>query len=293
MVSVRSDGTQGDIGAAVNAISADGRFVAFTASSTNLVPGDTNDENDVFIHDRRTRRTSLVSVAVDGGPANGVSDLPSISADGRYVAFESRASNLVAGDSNGDMDVFVRDLRTGTTSRASVLTGGYQASDGGIRPAISGNGRYVVFESTDMMIGGEHRPGILQIAVHDRMTNTTTGASRSRDGGWGDDASMLASISSDGTHVAFFSSATNLVADVASPAGQVYVRDMRSGRTVRASVSPDGAPGNDQSGYLSSLSADGRSAWPPMAPRATGPASFRQFPRTGGMSPFLRLPPTW
>jgi archaellum component FlaF (FlaF/FlaG flagellin family) len=106
-VSVASDGTQGNGHSGSPSISADGRYVAFSSSASNLVPGDTNGRGDVFVHDRLTGQTTRVSVASDGTQGNGDSWWPSISADGRYVAFASEASNLVPGDTNGTWDVFV------------------------------------------------------------------------------------------------------------------------------------------------------------------------------------------
>src|SRR5262245_8151452 len=101
-------------------VSADGRFVAFVSVGTNLVPGDTNGSLDVFVRDRQTGTTERVSVSSGGAQANGISYQPSISADGRYVAFVSDAAGLVTGDTNGTWDVFVRDRQLGTTERVSV-----------------------------------------------------------------------------------------------------------------------------------------------------------------------------
>ena len=109
-VSVGPGGAQGNSGSFIPALSADGRFVAFISTATNLVPGDTNDALDVFVHDRRTGTTRRVSVGPGGVQANGGSTRAAISADGRLVAFHSVASNLVPGDTNGESDVFVRVL---------------------------------------------------------------------------------------------------------------------------------------------------------------------------------------
>ena len=129
------------------AISADGRYVAFWSGASNLVPGDTNEHYDVFVRDRQLGTTDRVSVASNGTQANGDSAFPAISADGRYVTFESEASNVVPGDTNHARDVFVRDLRSGTTERVSVATDGTQANGDSLIPAISADGRYVAFDS--------------------------------------------------------------------------------------------------------------------------------------------------
>jgi Tol biopolymer transport system component len=121
-VSVSSDGIQGNADSNYSSISADGRQVAFETASTNLVVGDTNDSFDVFIHDRVSGETTRVSVASDGTQGNDSSFWPSISADGRYVAFSSYASNLVDGDTNGWEDIFVHDLLMGETTKISVAS---------------------------------------------------------------------------------------------------------------------------------------------------------------------------
>lgn len=129
-------------------ISANGRYVAFTSTASDLVPGDGGDLNpDVFARDLLARTTVKVSVDAAGGDANGSSVDPSISADGRYVAFASGASDLVAGDGNGKGDVFVRDLVAGTTVRVSADTAGMDANGSSGEPSISADGRYVAFSS--------------------------------------------------------------------------------------------------------------------------------------------------
>src|SRR5439155_23930792 len=124
-----SDGTEGNAASAGATLSADGRFVAFHSAATNLVAGDTNATNDVFVHDRQTGITERVSVASDGTQGNKASSYPALSADGRFVAFDSDATNLVAGDTNGTTDVFVHDRQTGTAQRVSVGSGGRTEGD--------------------------------------------------------------------------------------------------------------------------------------------------------------------
>lgn len=119
-------GTQSNEFGLAPSVSADGRYVAFTAAASNLVADDTNGTGDVFVHDREAGIIERVSAATDGTQSNNRSERATISADGRHVAFESRASNLVPGDTNGAMDVFVHDRHTTTTERASVATGGTQ-----------------------------------------------------------------------------------------------------------------------------------------------------------------------
>ena len=130
-------------------ISADGSYVAFASFASNLVSGDTNDTSDIFVRDRLTGQTTRVSVDSSGMQGNGWSYDPSISADGRYVAFNSEATNLVAGDTNDRRDVFVYDRVTGQTTRVSVSSGGTQGNGdyGSYLPSISADGRYVAFDS--------------------------------------------------------------------------------------------------------------------------------------------------
>src|SRR5207249_4731469 len=153
-VSVASGGAQGNgssglIGFAFPpALSADGRFIAFVSLATSLVAGDTNGATDVFVRDRQTGMTARVSVASDGTQANNVSSYPALSADGRFLAFQSHATNLVVGDTNGKTDVFVHDRQTGTTERVSVASGGGTQGTGNSGgffafPALSADGRLV------------------------------------------------------------------------------------------------------------------------------------------------------
>src|SRR5438046_847770 len=128
-VSVASGGTtEGNATSLGSALSADGRFVAFHSAATNLVAGDTNGTTDVFVHDRQTGMTERVSVASDGTQGNNASSYPALSADGRLVAFDSAATDLVAGDTNGASDVFVHDRQAGTTARVSAPAAGTQGS---------------------------------------------------------------------------------------------------------------------------------------------------------------------
>src|SRR3989442_1497918 len=123
-VSVTSGGTEGNGASLGSALSADGRFVAFQSDATNLAPGDTNGATDVFVRDRQTGMTERVSVASDGTQANNASSYPALSADGRFVAFQSDATNLVAGDTNGATDVFVHDRQTCATEPVSDASRG-------------------------------------------------------------------------------------------------------------------------------------------------------------------------
>src|SRR5438132_6325767 len=178
-VSVASDGTQGNGSSGLlsfafpPALSADGRFVAFVSFAANLVAGDTNGATDVFVHDRQTGTTERVSVASDGTQGDGTSSSSALSADGRFVAYHSAATTLVAGDTNGATDVFVHDRQTGTTERVSVASGGTQGNGISAAPALSGDGRFVAFHSTATNLVAGDTNGAPDVFVHDRQAGTT------------------------------------------------------------------------------------------------------------------------
>ena len=169
IVSISSDGKQGNGWSYQPALSANGRFVAFTSLAENLVPGDDNRLADIFVHDRVKGVTSLVSQAGNGKSADGWSDWPSISADGRFVAFSSLADNLVTGDTNGMSDVFVFDRLNQETERVSILPDNAWS----FRPAMSADGRYVSFLSLPAGDGDMQPNRSAQLWIHDRLTGQT------------------------------------------------------------------------------------------------------------------------
>ena len=191
------------------AISADGRFVAFSSDASNLVAGDTNGRGDIFVRDRLTGTTERLSLASDGTQAN---RLTSISADGRFVTFSSSASNLVAGDTNRQADVFVHDRLTSTTERVSVASDGTQANGDSSFPSISADGRFVTFVSRASTLVAGDTNSRDDVFVHDRQTGTTERVSVASDGTQGNRNSRFSSISADGRFVKFDSAASNLVA---------------------------------------------------------------------------------
>lgn len=166
-VSISSNGSQGNGGSFSPAITPDGRVVVFESLATNLVPEDTNRHRDIFVHDRKTGLTARVSVDSRGNQADNFSQAPHLNADGRYIVFESLASNLVSGDTNGVIDVFVHDRQGGRTSRVSIGDGGTQANNASVNPTISADGRYVTFESfaTNLLPGKPEQAK--QIFVYD------------------------------------------------------------------------------------------------------------------------------
>jgi Tol biopolymer transport system component len=241
------------------AISADGRYIAFPSERSDLVPGDTNGRTDIFVRDLQTDTTERVSLTSAGAQATSPTGRddemffspPAISADGRYVAFDSLATDLVPGDTNGAADIFVRDRLMGTTERASVAGAEIQA-DGHSFPgvSISADGRYVTFQTGATNLDDYGPPGSssYNVVVRDRLAMKT----RAVGGGYGSSAPTL---SSNGGLVSFFSYTPLQPGDTPfSP--DVFVRNLGSSVVQRASQSSAGEVGNGPS-YDSRLSGDG------------------------------------
>jgi len=176
-VSVKSGGGQANGGSFAPDVTPDGRLAVFESLATNLVPDDTNRQRDVFLHDRRTGQTVRVSVDSRGGQANNFSQSGHISADGRYIVFESLASNLVPGDTNGVIDIFLHDRLMKRTTRVSVASDGTQADNPSVNPSLSADGRYITFESFATNLTKEKFEPQKHTYVHDRLTGRTTAVS--------------------------------------------------------------------------------------------------------------------
>ena len=258
-VSVDSSGVQANNYSRFPAISADGRYVVFESEASNLVAGDTNGTGDVFVHDRQTGETTRVSVDSSGAEANGSSEASAISGDGRYVAFSSYASNLVSGDTNGMIDIFVHDRQTGQTTRVSVNSSRAQANDNSsdFHVAISWDGRYVAFQSDASNLVTGDTNGMGDVFVHDRQTGQTTRVSVASGGTEANASSSGPDLSDDGRYVAFSSSATNLVSGDTNGKTDVFVHDLQTGATTRVSVNSFGVQAN-MGGGGAEISGDGR-----------------------------------
>ncbi len=247
-------------------LSADGQFVAFYSLASNLVPDDTNKQYDVFVKNLQTGEIVRASTDVDGDQGNGHSNYgstnPSLSADGRYAAFHSWFFNLVAGDTNDAYDIFIKDLQTGDIVRASTSATGGQANDGSGHPSLSADGRYVAFGSSGSNFGSDTNHWS-DIYVKDLLTGKITRASTDSFGRQANGNSQSPTISADGRYVAFLSLASNLVpGDTNGGFGQfdVFVKDLQTGKILRASTDANGNEGNNTSDSVFglSLSADGR-----------------------------------
>jgi len=244
-VSLSTSQQQGDRPSWTAGVSANGRFVAFTSQATDLVPGDTNDRQDAFVIDRKNGRTQRVSVSTSGAQAkagpnpDGGSAALGISANGRYVLFRSDASNLVPGDTNGKMDAFVCDRATGKTRRIPPAGPGVYAG------ALSANGRYAVLQADENVYRYDLR--------RRHLLPLTAGAN-----GWSEEPS----VSAHGRYVAFTSIASNLVRGDTNKLPDVFVRDVLTGKTTRASVTSAGRQGTGKrysnGSNAPTISSDGR-----------------------------------
>ena len=239
-------------------ISSDGRYVVFT-SQANLVIEDTRSQADIFIHDRATRNTELISIASDGTQAQGGSLYPSISGDGRIVAFVSEADNLFGSDYYVFDQVFTHDRYTGVTDIVSASPTGDPGNRGlGYgNPDLSYDGRYVSFHSGAINLVPSDTNDSLDVFVHDRETGLTERVSVSSDGTQGNGISVVSSISSDGRFVAYSSIADNLVSSDDNSKWDIFVHDRNTGKVERISVASDGSQGNGNS-FRPSISGDGR-----------------------------------
>ena len=236
---------------------AGGVTVAFTSSATNLVPGDSNRTADVFV--RNGTGTVRASVATDEGQADtGASTQPAVSCDGHLVAFTSQASDLVEGDGNATSDVFVRDLGARTTERVSVSNAGGQSDGASSEPAVSEDGRFVAFTSTDPDLAGAATAAAAQIYIRDRVAGTTRRVSASTAGQPGNGSSSQPAMSLNGRYVAFTSAASNLVPGDTNGRTDVFLRDVTAGLTTRVSVSSSGQQSRSDS-HSPALNGDGSS----------------------------------
>ncbi len=257
-VSVSSTGAQGNAGSSDASLSGDGNLVGFSSSASNLVPGDTNAGSDFFVHNVTTGATRRVDVSSAGVQANYDTGGGPISANGRFVAFSSAASNLVAGDTNHHPDVFEHNLATGKTVRVSVSSTGAQVGRASHVTGISADGNVVAFESgAGTLVKHDTNHHVFDVFVHNRTTGRTRLVDRSSSGAQANLGATVAAVSADGTIVAFESGATNLTVGDANHRYDIFVRNRVTHRTWRVSVSSSEVQGNGDS-YLPAISADGR-----------------------------------
>lgn len=242
MISLTPGGQQANGDSLAPDIDAAGRFIAYQSLASNLVDGDTNGVSDIFVHDRVTGTTERACGA--GVEPNGSSFSPSISACGQFVAFASAASNLVEGDSNRLIDVFVCNRRTGEIDRVSVGDGGRQGNGISILPDISGSGCFVAFKSEASNLVPDDRNNRVDVFLRNRGAGVTELISEAFSGGSANDASFPPSITSDGRFVAFGSAATNLLIGDVNSFPSLYVRDRLTGAFRLVDVNDAGQQAN-------------------------------------------------
>jgi hypothetical protein len=254
-VSINNGGTQGNGPSGGAVVNSDGNYVAFSSNATNLALGITLGQ--IYLRDNIRGTTELVSRATGGPLPNGRALDPAISDDGRFIAFQSFASNLVSGDTNGADDVFVKDQLEGTVKRVSRSSSGSQGNGTSFQPTISGDGRYVAYASVASNLVSGDTNGVDDIFVHDRVFGTTTRASVGTTGVQSDRHSANPSLDRAGSKVAFDSAASNLIAGAdTNGTTDVFVAS-RTGVLLRASQSSFGQEGNSSS-RNAAISGDGR-----------------------------------
>lgn len=256
LASVATGGAIEDAAAWYLDMTPDGRYVAFSSPASNLVNGDTNGTNDIFVRDLQGGTTERVSLSSLGAQTY-FADFPAISADGRYVAFSTSAPGVVPNDNNDSADVFVRDRVARTTQRVSVRSGGAQVSGYSEIPAIDAAGRYVAFESNAPDFGFADANNDVDVFLYDRVSGQTVLVSANASGATGNARSRMPRISADGRYVAFWSRASDLVAGDTNAESDVFVWDRVTGTTERVSVASNGFQG-DGGSYAPDISADGR-----------------------------------
>ncbi len=260
-ISVDANGVEGDAGSTQAAMTSDGRYVAFTSVATNLVPGDTNAVGDIFVRDLFLGTIERVSTGAGGVECDQPCSYPAISDDGRYVAFNTSAATLDPSDTNGALDVYVRDRWNGTIERVSVGAGGAQGDGPSFGATLAAGGRYVTFVSwAGNLVPGDTN-STRDVFLRDRVAGTIERVSVSSSGAQGDDMSgsgtLLSFVTPDGRYVAFGSVASNLVAGDANGSMDVFLRDRALGTTaLLVHATGGGAPTGDTE--LHSMTLDGR-----------------------------------
>jgi Tol biopolymer transport system component len=248
LVSADAAGTEGNGFSFIASLSDNGRFVAFGSDASNLVPDDGNGTSDVFVKDLRTGEVALASADASGNEGNGFSVEPSLSANGRFVAFQSFASNLAPGDTDADVDVFLKDLRTGETTLASADAEGNAGDGSSLAPSVSANGRLVAFQSFAANLVPGDTNDAADVFVKDLRTGAVTLVSAGAGGNPGDDSSYAPSVSDNGRYVVFESNASNLVPGDTNGTSDIFLRDLRTGALSLVSADRNGEEGDSNSG---------------------------------------------
>ncbi len=265
IASVSTGGVQGDADTQFTSISADGRYVAWHSPGRFYHPDDTDSISDVFVRDMTTGDTILASRATGlaGAKTNGGSTFPSLSADGRYVAFQTGATNLDPADSDFSLDIYVRDLQTGVNVLCSRATGaaGAKGNASSFSPSLSGDGRYVAYQTAATNLDPDDADPAPDIYIRDLSTDTTYLVSRDTAGAKAVGFNQDPHLSSDGTVICFTTDAVGLDAADTNGYPDVYARDWSAGSPATRLVSREtGAAGpvGDSPSSTPAISADGR-----------------------------------
>lgn len=235
-------------GQAHDALSPDGRFVVFSSSAANLAAGDLAGYSDVFLRDTQRSTTTRISLTTSGAEPFGDSSAGVASDDGRFLAFQSEATNLAAGDFNGTSDVFVRDLQTGVTTIVSASGAGVVGNGRSFAPSISADGLRIAFVSEASNLVANDGNAVADVFVRNLSNNSIKLVTKGVGGIPADGASSRAVISGDGRFIAYVSGATNLVAGHSGTFQDVFVTSFATGATELVSLATGGAQGNADSG---------------------------------------------
>lgn len=257
LVSRTAQGVPGDDASYNPAVSADGAYVVFASDAGNLVPGNDNGVPDVLLEDGLSGAVSAVSTTAQGASANGTADNPSLSADGRYVAFDSLAANLVADDGNDAADVFVKNTQTGAVLLLSTTANGKQGDGGSYTPSLSADGSVLAFRSDAGNLVKDDSNQASDIFLKNLLSGAISRLSTTSSGAQANNGSYTPSLSADGLHLAFRSDADNLAPEDGNGVPDVFSKDLQTGAVTLISADATGLPGNGGS-YTPSISAAGR-----------------------------------
>lgn len=223
-----------------------GRFVVFESEATNLIASDTNSQRDCFLRDRELGTTERVNPDRDGGGANAACSTPQVSSDGRYVVFASGATDLVDSDTNGKIDIFLRDRTAGTTTRVSIAADGTQSDADAVAPVISADGAQILFSSAATTLSSLDENSSSQLYLYKLASGELSIVSlrNNQSTVTGNGSSAAASISSDGRYVVFESAATDLITSDTNGVADCFLRDLTAATTTRINVATDGTVAN-------------------------------------------------
>ncbi|MHC4822974.1 MAG: TolB family protein [Planctomycetota bacterium] len=256
MISTSFLGGATDGWSSVPRISADGNRICFRSSATNLVPGDTNGQNDIFVFDRQSGITQRINVDSSGGQSSQRAGGQGIASSGRFAIFVSDADDLVPGDTNQEQDVFVRDLQSGTTERISIDSQGNQANGSSSFPSISADGRFIAFSSRADNLDIRDTNGFGDVFVRDRLLGTTELVSLTASGVEGNQGATEPCISANGSKLAFISLSDTFWWADSNLLYDAFVVDRATGELDLVSQNSGGMISNGNT-FCLSISADG------------------------------------